>query len=60
MTRYDTLEKFASMMRTGKRPDGALVDRAMPFETLKTLNDTDLAAIYAYLKTVAPKPAGSR
>jgi len=60
MTRYETLEKFASMMRTGRRPDGALVDRAMPFETLKALNDTDVAAIYAYLKTLAPKPTGSR
>jgi len=60
MTRYDTLDKFAGMMRTGKRPDGGQVDKAMPFETLKALNDTDVAAIYAYLKTVAPKPAGSR
>ena len=59
MTRYDTLEKFASMMRSGKRPDGGQVDKAMPFETLKTLNDTDVAAIYAFLKTVAPKPAGA-
>jgi hypothetical protein len=31
----------------------------MPFESLRTLNDTDVDALYAYLKTVAPRP-GSR
>lgn len=58
MTRYDTFEKFAAMMRTGKRPDGSAV--RMPFDALAAFNDTDLAAIYAYLRTLAPKPAGAR
>ena len=60
LTRYDTTEKFIAMMRTGKRPDGTAVDKAMPFETLKALNDTDLTAVHAYLKTLAPRAFGSR
>lgn len=58
MPRYDTPEKFVAMMRTGKRPDGSSVDKAMPFEALKNLNDVDLQAIYAFLKTTAPRKAG--
>lgn len=57
---YDTPEKFAAMMRSGKRPDGSAVNAAMPFEALKALNDTDLAAIYAYLRTLEAKPLGTR
>ena len=60
LTRYDTPDKFIAMMRTGKRPDGSAVDKAMPFETLKAMNDTDLTAVYAYLKTLAPRALGSR
>jgi mono/diheme cytochrome c family protein len=60
MTRYDTPEKFIAMMRSGKRPDGTAVDKAMPFETLGAMNDTDLNAVYAYLKTVAPRAMGAR
>ncbi len=58
MTRYDTFDKFTSMMRSGKRPDGS--DVRMPFDSLAAFNDTDLAAIYAYLQTLAPKPKGTK
>jgi mono/diheme cytochrome c family protein len=58
MPQYDTVEKFTTMMRTGKRPDGSNVDKAMPFEALKNVNDVDLQAIYAFLKTAAPRKAG--
>jgi mono/diheme cytochrome c family protein len=60
LPRYDTVEKFMAMMRTGKRPDGTRVDPAMPFETLKAFNDVDLQAVYAFLKTTAPRKAGER
>jgi len=59
MPRYDVPEKFVAMMRTGKRPDASPVDKAMPFETLKAMNDTDLNAVYVYLKTLAPRRAGT-
>ena len=58
MASYDTLDKFVSMMRTGKRADGSEV--GMPFDALAAFNDTDLAAMYAYLQTLAPKPKGAR
>jgi hypothetical protein len=54
MARYDTPQKFAAMMRTGKRPDGSAVSDAMPFATLRNLDDIDLGAMYAYL--AAPPP----
>jgi mono/diheme cytochrome c family protein len=60
MTRYDSAGKFVSMMRTGKRPDGTEVSPGMPFMSLRNLNDTDLNAMYAYLKTVGPRKAGER
>jgi len=58
LVRYDTLEKFAAMMHSGKRPDGSGV--RMPLDMLAAFNDTDIAAIYAYLKALPPKPTGSR
>jgi len=56
MGRYDTLGKFAAMMRGGKRPDGTAVNAVMPFASLGNLDDTDLGALYAYLTT----PPGER
>lgn len=58
MPRYDTPGKFIAMMRTGKRPDGSAVSPAMPFASLRNLNDTDLEAIHKYLGTLPPKRAG--
>jgi len=60
MRRYDSLEKFVAMMRTGKRPDGAAVSKVMPFESLARINDVDLQALYAYLGTVSERKGGSR
>ena len=58
MPRYDSAQKFVAMMRTGKRPDGTEVSPAMPFMSLRNLNDTDLNALHAYLKTLPPKKTG--
>jgi len=52
MARYDNAEKFVAMMRTGKRPDGSKVNDAMPFMSLRNMNDTDLNAVYAYLRSL--------
>jgi cytochrome c553 len=57
MARYDTGEKFAEMMRTGKRPDGSPVSEVMPFASLRNVSDTDLQAMYAYFRTL---PAASK
>jgi mono/diheme cytochrome c family protein len=56
MKRYDSVDKFKSMMRTGKSPDGRAL-QVMPFPTLKQLNDTDVDALYLYLKAL-PASAG--
>ena len=60
MARYNSAEAFATMFRTGKRPDGQAVSSVMPFLALKEINDTDVRALYLHLKTLAPKPAGGR
>jgi len=58
LPRYHTPGKFVAMMRTGKRPDGSAVSPAMPFASLRNMNDTDLQAIYRYLGTLPPKRPG--
>jgi len=60
MPRYDSVEKFVTMMRTARRPDGSVVYKAMPFASLANLNDTDLEAMYLYLKTLPPHKTGDR
>lgn len=60
MTRYADGPQFAAMMRTGRRPDGSAVSPVMPFSSLARMNDTDLAALYLYLKSVPPRPLGGR
>jgi len=57
MTAYDTADKLKAMFRSGKRVNGTPI-AVMPFDTLRELNDTDVAAVLAYLKTLPPLPAG--
>jgi len=56
--RYPDAKALAAMFRSGRRPDGTDVNPAMPFETLSTLSDDDISALYAYLKTLPPKKKG--
>jgi len=60
MPRYPSPEMFAAMFRSGHRPDGSAVSSVMPFQSLKQINDTDIQALYAYLKTLAAREAGQR
>lgn len=57
MPRYPTAELFMASLKSGKRPDGSAISEVMPFVSFKQMNDTDLRAIYAYLKTVPPADA---
>ena len=57
MVRYPDAESFASMFKTGKRPDGQEI-KVMPFGSLREMNDTDVRALYLYLKSLAPQPHG--
>ena len=56
---YDNADKMKAMFRSGKRPDGSGV-AVMPFDTLREINDTDVTALYVYLKQLPPRPAGVR
>ncbi|HEX9174368.1 MAG TPA: c-type cytochrome [Telluria sp.] len=60
MTRYPTPELFMTMLRSGHRPDGTRISPVMPFDSLAQMNDTDLRALYVYLKTVPPRDSGQR
>lgn len=51
---------FVRAMREGKRPDGATLDPAMPLSMTKHLTDDELSALFAYLRTLPPKPHGNR
>jgi len=50
MLRYPNAEALIALFRSGKRADGSAV-RVMPFDSLSKLSDTDLGALYLYLKS---------
>lgn len=60
MARYPTPELFIAMLRSGHRPDGTTISPVMPFGSLGKMNDTELRALHAYLKTVPARNAGQR
>jgi mono/diheme cytochrome c family protein len=59
LVRYPEVNSFVTMLRSGKRVDGTPI-RVMPFDSLRELDDTDVQALYTYLKTVPAKAAGQR
>jgi len=60
MLRYESVDAFRAMLRTGKRPDGSAVSTVMPFTALKEINDVDTQALFLHLKSLAPIAAGNR
>ncbi|MDR6854167.1 hypothetical protein [Variovorax guangxiensis] len=53
MPRYPDADAFARMFKTGNRPDGTPI-KVMPFGSLGQMNDTDVRALFLYLKSLAP------
>ncbi|MES2523361.1 MAG: c-type cytochrome [Gemmatimonadota bacterium] len=51
---------FIRVMRTGMRPSGVPVDSSMPWKLLREMTDTEISALYQYLKTVPARPYGTR
>ncbi|MGD5511032.1 cytochrome c, partial [Xanthomonas citri pv. citri] len=49
-----TAEDFYKAMHTGRFPDGGLMYPAMPFASYTKVTQADSAAIFAYLKSIAP------
>ncbi|MES3021342.1 MAG: c-type cytochrome [Pseudomonadota bacterium] len=58
MARYPTAAAFMAMLRSGKRPDGSAVSQVMPFDSLREMNDTDVAALHLYLASLPPRTPG--
>jgi cytochrome c553 len=50
---------FTHAIRTGTRPDGTRIDTAMPWPIFARMNDTELTALFKYLRTVPPRPTGN-
>jgi mono/diheme cytochrome c family protein len=51
LRRYPSVERFKTLLRSGMRPDGTQANSAMPRN--KHLNDTDLEALFAFLRSGA-------
>ena len=49
---------FMRAIRDGKRPDGSAIDPFMPWKSLGHMTDTELRALYAYLRSLPPLPRG--
>ncbi len=49
-----TRAQFATAMRTGVDPGGRHLEDAMPWQTFAAMNDEEIEALYAFLKTVPP------
>jgi mono/diheme cytochrome c family protein len=60
MARYPTPELFMAMLHSGHRPDGSAISPVMPFGSLGQMTETDMRALYAYLRTVPARAAGMR
>ncbi len=52
--------KFVTLLRTGMRPAGVMVDSLMPYRFTKDLSDDEIHALWLYLKTVPAKEYGGR
>ena len=52
---------FARALRTARRPDGSAIDSTvMPIRLLRQMDDVEMAALYAYLRTMQPREFGHR
>ena len=55
-----TKDDFHRVFREGKKPDGSALDPFMPWQSLGKFTDTELDALWAYLRTVPARPFGQR
>lgn len=53
-----TEQGFITAMRTGVRPDGTQLDEFMPWRTLARMTDTELRAMWLYLRTLPARELG--
>jgi mono/diheme cytochrome c family protein len=50
---------FVRAMRLGRRPDDSAIAEAMPWRVYGQMTDTELAAVWTYLRTLPPRPKGN-
>jgi mono/diheme cytochrome c family protein len=55
-----TESDFVRAMREGRRPDGRELDPFMPWRNFAAMTDTELAALWAYLRSAAPRKTGNK
>lgn len=55
-----TRADFARLLRTGKRPDGTQVNDFMPWRFTAALDETEIDALYAFLRQVEARSYGQR
>lgn len=55
-----TFEDFTKLIQTGNRKNGAALDKFMPVDALRNMNDVERQALWAFLQTLPPKPFGQR
>ena len=48
------------VLREGRRPNGTQIDPFMPWKTYAAMTDDEIAAIWAYLRSVPAKPFGNK
>ncbi len=53
-------EDFDKLMKTGVRKSGRKLDPFMPVESWKNFDDTEMHALWSYLRTLPPTPFGNR
>jgi len=51
---------FVRALREGKRPNGTMINKAMPWEYTAMLSDDEIRALWLYLRTVPPAQTGNR
>jgi mono/diheme cytochrome c family protein len=51
---------FARALRQGVRPGGTPIDTFMPWREFRLMSDTEIGALYTYLRTVPARPFGNR
>lgn len=55
-----TFEDFDTLMKTGIRKNGQKCAEMMPIDITKNFNETELKALWAYLRSMPEKPFGGR
>jgi mono/diheme cytochrome c family protein len=53
-------DDFRRALRTGVRPDGSPIDTLMPWRLTRDMDDDEIRALYAFLRTVPRRPYGQR